>query len=67
MERYPIFHKESPKLRQPDLMKNIWCPYYEDCIDEAATNNSLMDCSHCKHSDVNYEENWRDNQICHFL
>ena len=67
MNRFPIFHKEDHELRQQDLMKNIWCPHYDDCLDEAAKHDLLIDCSGCEHSGVNYEKHWRFPQIYELL
>ena len=67
MDKRPIFHKENRNLHQQDLMKNIWCPHYDDCLDEAATHNSLMDCSRCEHAGINYEERWRFHRIYELL
>ena len=63
MDRFPIFRKETYKLRQPDLMKNIWCPHYDDCLDNAAERNSLLDCSQCNNSTINFEDDWRNRNI----
>jgi hypothetical protein len=58
MDRLPIFHKMTGKLHQQDLMRNIWCPFYEDCLDEAAMTNSLMDCKQCENSTIDFSEDW---------
>ena len=63
MDRFPIFHKEAHALDQEDLMKNIWCPHYDDCLDVAARKDLLMDCSGCAHSQINYEKYWRYYRI----
>ena len=67
MIRFPVFPQKNSKMHQQDLMKNIWCPFYKVCLDEAAKNNSLMDCSHCENAGINFEEDWRFwtmNSIC---
>jgi hypothetical protein len=63
VNKLPVYHQETRKQRQSDFEKNIWCPLYEDCLDEAARLNLLMDCGQCENAKVNYEENWRYRQL----
>jgi hypothetical protein len=63
MSRLPVFHKETGKLRQEDLMKNIWCPFYDECMYEAAKKGSLMDCSQCNFSTIDFREDWGNRYI----
>ncbi|XPS84181.1 uncharacterized protein Dvar_21990 [Desulfosarcina variabilis str. Montpellier] len=63
MGRYPNFQKANHKLCQQDLMKNIWCPFYEDCLYEAADLHCLLDCSQCENANVNFEEDWRNRNV----
>lgn len=63
MDRFPIFHREIKSIPPQNLKKNIWCPFYEDCLDEAAKQNSLMECSQCENANVNFEDDWRYRNI----
>jgi nucleoid DNA-binding protein len=63
VNKFPVFHRETNKLHQPDFEKNIWCPFYEDCLEEAARLNLLMDCSQCENAKVNYKEHWKFKRI----
>jgi hypothetical protein len=67
VNRFPVFHRETGGLQQQELMKNIWCPFYEDCLEEASKRRSLMDCSQCENAKINFEEDWRDRNFYCFL
>jgi hypothetical protein len=58
MDRHPIFHKENKKIQQMDFAKNIWCPYYDECLDEAAASNALMDCCECANLNIDFKDEW---------
>ena len=63
MDRYPVFYQGDGKLRQQDLMRNIWCPLYRICLDEAARSNSLMDCRQCGNYAVDFKDSWDDRHL----
>jgi hypothetical protein len=67
MERFPIFHREGKKTQQIDFMKNIWCPLYEECLNEAAMANCLMDCSGCKNSAIDFRKDWANRYVNDFM
>jgi hypothetical protein len=59
MTRYPIFHCRKDKLQQQDFIKNIWCSFYEECLDEAAISDTFMDCSQCDNIANDQKEEWK--------
>lgn len=59
MNRYPIFHIRKGKLQQKEFVKNIWCPHYAACLDEAAFSDAFMDCSQCDQIADDIKEEWK--------
>lgn len=60
MKKSPLFHKGSAKIRQQDFLKNIWCPFYDICIEEAAKSNTLLDCGECENLKTDFKKNLQD-------
>ena len=58
MERLPSFPK-SNNIQKQKCRRNFWCPLYSDCVGEAARLNSLLDCSSCEQSTIDYEDDWK--------
>ncbi len=67
MTRLPIFYKGDGKTQQEDLMKNIWCPFYEDCLEDAARSNFLFDCRQCDNAGIDFTDDWKFRHMYHQL
>lgn len=67
MNILPVYHKGNGKLCQQDFMKNIWCPFYEECLEEAALSDTLMDCSHCDNSSTDFSEDWENRRYYNLI
>jgi len=43
----------SPQVAKEDVSRNVLCPYYDTCLDNAVTKNlPTWDCSACKHKNT---------------
>lgn len=49
MERSPIFPVHKEGIKPEDFLRNYLCPYYEQCLGEAASHNFYLDCNSCRH------------------
>jgi hypothetical protein len=67
MERFPLLHRSVKKIQQHDVMKNIWCPFYDDCLNEAAMADCLMDCSYCEGSTIDFRKDWANRYTFDFI
>lgn len=43
----PRFLPITSKYVQEMFYRNVWCDFYEVCLDEAAANDLYLDCSLC--------------------
>ena len=59
MERLPSFPKTKSTIQQKKCLRNFFCPLYGDCVGDAAKLNTLLDCSNCSRSTIDYEDDWK--------
>ena len=60
MIKAPVFHKENAKVQVENFLKNIWCPFYDICLEQAAKSDTLLDCSECDNSTINFKDDWEN-------
>ncbi len=46
MGRNPVFKTTSEDVAEA-LPRHVFCPYYDDCLDEAVLKNQWFGCSQC--------------------
>jgi hypothetical protein len=63
MKRYPVFHQRKEKMQQKDFIKNLWCRFYEECLNEAAISDTFLDCSQCDNLANNQIEEWKTRYL----
>jgi hypothetical protein len=51
MSRSPIFPIQTKDTIPTDFFRNYLCFHYDVCLEEAANQNRLLDCSICAHKD----------------
>jgi hypothetical protein len=49
IERKPIFISPNSQEYGIAFFRNFRCPLYEECLEEAAVSNLLLDCGICPH------------------
>lgn len=47
MERSPVFPVHKKGINPADFLRNYLCPYYDQCLGEAASHNLYLDCNSC--------------------
>jgi hypothetical protein len=52
MLRSPLFPIPTDDITPSDFLRNYSCLYYDVCLDEAADQNLLLDCSICMYKDM---------------
>ena len=55
MDRFPLFHRQSKKIKATDFLRNIFCDDYIACLDEAARKDQLLDCGSCDYKFSYYQ------------
>ena len=60
MNRDPLFHRQSKKIKASDFLRNTFCDHYETCLDEAARKDQLLDCGSCDYNFSYYQYNGPD-------
>jgi len=48
MERSPVFSVHKKGINTADFLRNYLCPFYDQCLGEAASQNLYLDCSSCQ-------------------
>ena len=49
MERSPVFPVHKKGINTTDFLRNYLCPFYDQCLDDAARRNLYLDCNSCNH------------------
>jgi hypothetical protein len=49
MMRSPLFPVQTDDISPADFFRNYFCSQYDVCLEEAAAQDLLLDCSICKY------------------
>ncbi len=63
MRNRPAVNKDDRSMEAEAFQRNIWCPDYARCLDEAAYADTVMPCRRCAKASLSDERKWKERQL----